>query len=741
MGFQAPPRKTPSALRRAAAAALAAVLAAALAVLALPAAAAEGGWDGTRTVEGRLIAAVGATGDLAEIAAGVELAMAPGWKTYWRSPGDAGLPPRLDWAGSSNLADADLRYPAPHRFTLFGLETFGYDGRVVLPVRLRPETPGAPLDLRLGLDLLVCSDICVPERLDLALALPAGPAAVGSAEAANLIARAEAAVPGDGVAHGLEIVRTGVAGSGPRPELVVVAAAREPFADPDLFAEPGSGGSGEEAGRVVFGPPRFAFSDDDRTLTVRLPLAEDLPDGVALAGLPVTLTLVDRGRAMETAAVVGGPLAGPLAAAARDPPADGPGAWLAMLATALLGGLILNLMPCVLPVLSLKLASVAGYAGRSPGEVRAGFLATAAGVLAAFAVLAAAVIGFREAGAAVGWGVQFQSPPFLVFMTAVVTLFACNLFGLFEVRLPGAVADAAARGSGTGKGTRHGLGHDFATGVFATLLATPCSAPFLGTAVGFALSRGPLEIAAIFAALGVGLALPYLAVAAVPAAARLLPRPGRWMAVLRRVMGLALAATAVWLLTVLDAAAGRPAAAAVGSAMLAAAAILWLRSRARGGRPRLAAGGAAAAVLLAAFAAPQALDRPPPSAPASVAQAVGWRPFDADAVAAEVAAGRTVFVDVTADWCVTCRVNKALVLDRAEVADALADPSVVAMRADWTRPDPAIAAFLRAHGRFGIPFNVAYGPGAPGGVELPELLTEGAVFQALAAARGAGPGS
>jgi suppressor for copper-sensitivity B len=727
MGFQGTPGRTYAALRRFAAAAFA------LACAAVPAAAAEGEWVRTATVEGRLISAAAAAGDLREIPAGIELAMAPGWKTYWRSPGDAGLPPRLDWSGSANLADAELRYPAPHRFTLFGLETFGYDGRVVLPVRLRPQSPGAPVDLRLGLDLLVCSDICVPERLDLALALPAGPAGgEGASDAANRIARAEAAVPGDGVAHGLSVVRTGVAGSGPRPDLVVVAAAREPFADPDLFVEPDVGGPD---GRVVFGPPRFAFSDDDRTLTVRLPLAEDLPAGASLAGLPVTLTLVDGGRSLEAEAVVGGPLAGPLAAGGRDAAPAGAGLWLAMLGTALLGGLVLNLMPCVLPVLSLKLASAAGYAGRSPGEVRAGFLATSAGILAAFAALAAAVIGFREAGAAVGWGVQFQSPAFLVFMTAVVTLFACNLFGLFEVRLPGAVAAAAARGGG---GDRHGLGHDFATGVFATLLATPCSAPFLGTAVGFALSRGPLEIAAIFAALGLGLALPYLAVAAVPSATRLLPRPGRWMAVLRRAMGLALAATAVWLVTVLDAAAGRPAAAAVGAAMLAVAAILWARSRAGAAMPRLAAGGAAAAVLLAAFAAPQALDRPPPAAAAEAGPAVGWRAFDADAIAAEVAAGRTVFVDVTADWCVTCKVNKALVLDRAVAAAALADPGVVAMRADWTRPDPAIAAYLRAHGRFGIPFNVAYGPGAPGGVELPELLTERAVLEALAAARGAG---
>jgi suppressor for copper-sensitivity B len=680
-----------------------------------PAGALEGAWAEGRDVRARLVAAIDGAGASADLPLGVEVVLRPGWKTYWRTPGDAGLPPRIDPAGSTNLADVAIRYPAPHRFTLFGLETFGYDGTVLFPLVASATAPGRPVDLRLGLDLLVCADICVPERLDLALTVPEGPATPDPA-VANRLARALSTVPGDGRAHGLEIRAVGAGGTDAAPEIVVVAAAREPFATPDVFVEPA-----DPAVRIMFGQPVVRFDDADRTAIIRLPVTDRGP-GIALADLPVVLTVVDGARAMEGRATV----------AAGDPaPPAGLALWLAMLGTALLGGLILNLMPCVLPVLSMKLASAAGYAGAERGAVRAGFLASAAGILVAFWILAAAVMGLKLAGGAVGWGLQFQSPLFLAAMTAVVTLFAANLAGLFEVPLPRVLADAAARG----QGGRPTLAGHFATGMFATLLATPCSAPFLGTAVSFALARGPYEIAAVFTALGVGLAIPYLAVAAVPATARLLPRPGRWAATLRRVLAVPLALTAVWLVTVLAVSAGEAAAAAVGIAMVAFVALMALRRRQALPGPRRLAGGVAALVLLGAFAAPAAFEDRAEAGRAVPTGVIPWRTFDRAGIAVEVAAGRTVFVDVTAEWCVTCRVNERFVLARTAVAAALGADGVVAMQADWTRPDPAIAAYLQANGRYGIPFYAVYGPRAPQGVLLGEIITESAVLAALAAAR------
>ncbi|MBF0130046.1 MAG: thioredoxin family protein, partial [Alphaproteobacteria bacterium] len=340
----------------------------------------------------------------------------------------------------------------------------------------------------------------------------------------------------------------------------------------------------------------------------------------------------------------------------------------AMLAVALLGGLVLNLMPCVLPVLSLKVLALIGHGGGESAQVRRSFIASAAGILFSFLVLAAATVAMKAAGSAVGWGIQFQHPLFLIIMVALLTLFAANLWGVFEFSMPHWMM-----GVGAGHGSPHSLGGHFLTGAFATLLSTPCTAPFLGTAIGFALARGPMEIVSIFTALGLGMASPYLAVAALPSLATRLPRPGRWMLRVKAFMGVLLAGTAVWLLTVLAALTG-------------------------GGEPQ---------------------------------RDGNWIPFDPSVLAREVAGGRNVFVDVTADWCVTCKVNKAAVIDRDEVTRRLREGGWIAMRADWTRPDDGIAAYLASFGRYGVPFNAVYGPGAPRGLALPELLTVDAVLAAM----------
>jgi suppressor for copper-sensitivity B len=394
-----------------------------------------------------------------------------------------------------------------------------------------------------------------------------------------------------------------------------------------------------------------------------------------------------------------------------------------MLAIALLGGFILNFMPCVLPVLSLKLLGIAGVGGRARTEVRVGLLAAAAGVIASFLVLAAASIALRQAGILIGWGVQFQQPLFLIFMMALVTLFAANLWGLFEFPLPSAIAQWG--GAGVGRGV---LGN-FAAGAFATLLATPCSAPFVGTAVGFAFAENAAVILAIFLALGIGLAAPYLAIAALPGLVAWLPRPGRWTIVLRRLLGLALAATALWLASVLRAEHGTVAALAALILMACVPLAFHLLRRLQTAR-----GAVVAALVALAFLIPEALPAPPPGpAPAGL-----WQPFDPGAIARLVAEGRTVFVDVTADWCLTCKLNERLAIDTPAVRRRLAAAGVVAMRADWTRPNGAIQRYLAGFGRYGIPFNAVYGPAVPHGRALPELLTPDEVASALDRSRKGG---
>ncbi len=396
-----------------------------------------------------------------------------------------------------------------------------------------------------------------------------------------------------------------------------------------------------------------------------------------------------------------------------------------MLALALLGGLILNAMPCVLPVLSIKVFSLVKHANLGRREVATAGIATTVGILASFWALAAAAVLARRAGAAVGWGLHFQQPAFVALLAVVVVLFSLNLWGIFEIQLPGRLATAA------GGGRREGIAGHFVTGLFATLMATPCSAPFLGTAVGFALGEPTAIVFAVFTAVGLGMAAPYLLLAAWPAAARLLPKPGAWMVRLKEVMGFLLAGAAIWLFYVLAQQVSAASLALVQLGLLLLALVVWLSRTARPGLQRAAAVTAVLAVaggtVWAAAAAPAARR----SVLAEPARGlIAWQPFERARAEQLAAAGTLVFVDVTADWCVTCKVNERLVLETPEVAGAFDRNGVVAMRADWTARDRAIGDFLAAHGRYGIPFYVLYRPGGETHV-FPELITRDLVIGAV----------
>ena len=664
-----------------------ATLLAALAVLLLPCiaradAAPESGAGNrveTEQSAARLVSAVMGTGTLATIPAGLQITLKPDWKTYWRSPGDAGFPPKITFDGSTNVASAVLRYPTPHRFELFGLETFGYKDEVVYPIAVTPAQPGQPIALRAHLRYLVCAQVCIPYEADLALDIPAGPSL--PSDLAPPINRFQAMVPGDGQGTGLKLLAARIDDAG---KLVAeVESDRQPFATPDLIVEgPGS---------LNFGKPVVALDGNHATLTLPIDHDTDVPHPLQAH---LTLTLTDGERGLESHAQLADLTPGPLkidqgapvgnAAAVAIPAGMSGPSLLLILGIALVGGLILNVMPCVLPVLILKLTSVLGHGGGEREHVRVSFLATAGGIATAFLVLAASLTGLKLAGHAVGWGIQFQQPIFLAVLVAICLVFAANLWGWFEVPLPSLAGDLAL--AADRRVVRHKMLGAFLTGVFATVLATPCSAPFVGTAIGFALARGPAEIFAIFLMMALGLALPYLAVAAVPHLAVTLPRPGRWMIWLKKLLGLSMAATAAWLIWVLAGQVG---------------------------------------VLRAV-----------PSVEATQDEAVPWQAFDPAAIPAMVASGKTVFVDVTADWCLTCKANKSLVIDQPPVSARLDQAGVVPMVADWTRPDPAIDRYLAQFDRYGIPLNVVYGPNAPNGIALPELLTSDAVLKAIQQAAG-----
>ena len=669
-------------------------------------------WEKGPKADVRLIAATTAVGELETLPLGIEVKLQDGWKTYWRSPGDAGIPPQVDFEGSTNVASADFRWPAPARFQYYDLETFGYSKEVVFPIDVALERPGEPAALRARVDMLICDDVCIPHTMNVSLDLPGGPAA--PSDHANLINQYSVRVPGDGSGVGLTFEAAAVSGSNTKPLLEVAFRGAVPFVNPDLLVE----GFEDHA----FSKPKFEITDGGMLVLARMNAEDIFGEGapVDLTAQPITLTLIDGARSMETQVT---PIPGPLAV-------DGATmhyvTLLSIIGLALIGGLILNLMPCVLPVLSIKLLSVVSHGGGDPTQVRLGFLATTAGIIVSFLALATLAVGVKAAGMAVGWGIQFQQPLFIIAIVVILTLFAANMWGLFEINLPGQVSDAAVKAS-----SGRSLTGNFFQGAFATLLATPCTAPFLGTSIGFALSRGASEIYAVFAALGVGMALPFILVAIFPALATKLPKPGPWMNWLKKFLALALVATAVWLLSVMGFQVSATAAFIVGGLMVAIAALFAIRHYVSPAMVR-AVPAAIVVIIAGAFATPatlSALNLNGDDAPSAVAS--DWAPFDRQAIAQLVAAGNVVFVDVTAEWCITCQVNKKRVLEVGDVAAALDSSKIITMRADWTKPSEEIANYLASFNRFGIPFNVVYGPNSPSGVVLPELLSNGAVFAAL----------
>jgi thiol:disulfide interchange protein DsbD len=683
----------------------------------------------------------------ASLRVGVLFELDPGWHLYWRNPGESGLATEL----ALEVEGAEvgpLAWPAPEAFEesdgLF--TTYGYAGAVLLGAEARLAPPRArPREVRAEARLLVCRVECIPAELSLARRVGA-PGAAGAprdagadAEVRALFAGAAASLPVAPEALGLELALE-VAPAAPR--------AGESFGAA-LSVRPCRGGAatGDCApprpvpGASAFIPERLEGVELDWLGTRELPGAAG---GFQLEFEGQAFEAVDarkaRLRGVLAVEAEGGrrhvavdlPLAPAPGARAGGAPVPAPAAPPALslgaaLLLALLGGLVLNAMPCVLPVLAIKVCALAGLAHGSRRALWHHGLAYAGGIALSMAALAGCVIALRAAGSAVGWGFQFQEPLFLAGVSALLVLLALNLFGVFQVNFHGgALASLGQEAAGARR--------SFFDGLLAVVLATPCSAPFLGTAVGFAFAAPGPAVLAVFLAIGLGLALPFLAVAASPGWARLLPRPGAWMLKLRAGLGFALLATVVWLLWLLGRSAGG-ADAVVGllATLVALGFAGWVYGALQGSprRPLRAAAGLALVATLALglnrVRLEEAAAGPGEAAPAPLGQ-----PYRAGAIGSERAAGRPVLAYFTADWCITCKVNEKLVLADERVRGELARLDVAVFRADWTRRDEAIRAELARHGRAGVPLYLVYAPGSAGEpLRLPELLTVQGVVEAL----------
>jgi suppressor for copper-sensitivity B len=657
------------------------------------------------------------------------VAIDPGWHVNSHTPTfEYLIPTELEIQVPAGWLPAVVQYPPAQKksFAFADVPLSVYDGDVVIQAKITVPAgtkPGVfPLRARLHYQACDHSQCLPPVTSESQLTLTVNTAAAGTPETAVDAGAKDAPSPRPLPGHTPANLGATGAEKPPRP----------PAGGGDRNSTTGDGhgtataGGGE--GTSPSGPVARGAAAEGPPGAAAGAAASAPPGRGAAAGTPDATT----------------PGPPPVPAAAR--PAPRPGSLAAMLLIAVLGGLILNLMPCVLPVVSLKVFGLMRAGSHGRGEVVRSALAIAAGILVSFAALAALAVAAAAAGAAVGWGVQFQRPGFVAFLTVVVILFCLNLWGLFEIPLPRPLAHLG------GTATREGLAGHFVSGLFATLMATPCSAPFLGTAIGFALAQPAPIVFAIFLAAGTGLALPYLLLAAAPGAARFLPRPGAWMETVRGIMGFLLAASAVWLLYVLSAQVSPERLATFEVGLLLVALFTWLRHRTLTGGPaahRAAGAGlaafAVAAVVLAAGgsgadASGGGLGGGNGSRLAAQGKAsglIGWVAFDRAKAESLAAAGQLVFVDVTADWCFTCKVNERLVLDTPEIAAAFATHHVLPMRADWTNRNDAITRFLADNGRYGIPFYLLYRPGREPFV-FSELPSKTAILAALDAAAGLG---
>lgn len=664
---------------------------------------------------------------------GLRIQHIPHWHTYWRNPGDSGLPTVIDWQLPAGAGIGEIEWPAPKRLPIGPLVNYGYEDELLLPARLTAPAdarPGQDLVVRASAQWLVCKDVCIPENGNFELRLPVVAAGTqpGSTSASALFERAAAlrSVPLQGWTadlqqQGRELLLTLQAdGSQPLPAAL-----------PDLQVFPYAEQVIDPAVHELYRTPRGYALKMKLMADAKLP---DRLDGIAVAQSGSGAAFAAAGPSVEFSApwrqvaqlgwpegakpVTGQPATlGGAGSAART-------GLLAALALAFAGGMLLNLMPCVFPVLSIKLLGLTKQA-QAPSALRGHALAYGGGVLLTFLALAGVLIGLQAAGSAVGWGFQLQEPGVVFVLALLFMAIGLNLMGTLEFAnlLPQRVLRWDARSP---------AGDAFAAGVLAVVAASPCTAPFMGAALGYALTQSAGAALLVFGALGVGMALPYMLLTVLPGWRQRLPRSGPWMLHLRQGLAFPMFATAVWLLWVLGQQAGVGAMARVLMAVVGLGLLVWAAGIG-GTRGWLGKSlGAAAIVGLLVWSWPSALPADAPRAEAALAAEAGtWLPYD-EAVLADLAVqGKPVFVDFTAAWCVSCQVNKRLVLHTTETQRAFAAADVTLMQADWTRRDPVITQALARLGRNGVPVYVLFRPGREP-LLLPEILSPANVRDALA---------
>ncbi|WP_019614941.1 protein-disulfide reductase DsbD family protein [Psychromonas ossibalaenae] len=634
------------------------------------------------------------------------------WKTYWRSPGEGGVAPSFDFSQSDNISDFSWVWPAPKRYPVLGVETLGYKHEVNFPITLQVQNPAEPVLLKGIMTMSSCTNICVLTDYDVELNFNVEDLHIDN-DALFAFNQGIGAVPMKLDQQAVKDKTTSSTVSAYRSywdaenqTLLVQVDNQSGWFSPDVFID----SQNSELAEVSYSAPEIKISDKQLTAKIT---TSSWTGPVDLADKSINITVVDKDLAVELSTT-------PSVQAIVFESSS----IVSMFLIALLGGLILNIMPCVLPVLGMKLSSVISAHGIERSQIRKQFFASAAGILTSFWLLAGFLLILKFSGQALGWGIQFQSPYFITVMVVITALFAANMLGLFEIQLPSGMQTWLAT-----KGGHSYLGH-YMQGMFATLLATPCSAPFLGTAVAFALGASNLELLTIFSALGLGMAFPWILIALFPAIALRLPKPGKWMNSVKTLFALMILITCYWLLSLLTVFIGTGITLLTG--LVLTVILLVLIARKRGKKVLITV----LASLLAASVSGMIIASLTTSKWVQPLAQLDWTVLDTNVIDQQIKQGNIVFVDVTADWCITCKANKIGVLLQDPVYSALQGEQVMTMKGDWTVPSQDVTDYLQSYGRFGVPFNIVYGPGAPQGLPLATILTTDEVLSAIQQARG-----
>ena len=645
---------------------------------------------------------------------GLLLRMAPGWHTYWKFSGDAGLPTEMKWKLPPGWKVGEILWPIPLKTIDPGdIETYGYENEVLLMQEITPPSKIDDSSAKLSTEAnwLVCEKICIPGGATLQLDLPV--ASTSQPANTDVFARYRRLLPQNLARPDVARADWSRVGSDLRLKIASETLAKYPAVD--FYPLPEQ--------ETIVGHPAVQ-SRNNNEIVFRIPLESAPKDLSSMAGLVVFSQQPngdDRAAWQITSA--------PALSASRPAPARGVFTFLLF---GFLGGIILNLMPCVLPVISLKIFGFVQQAGQSRQKIFRSGIAFTIGIFAWFLALAVLLIALKGAGRDVTWGgFQFTNPYFVLALSVIVLVFALNLFGVFEISLPQPVTRNLLSTS-----ERKDLLGSFFQGVFATVLATPCTAPFLGTALGFAFTQSAAIILAMFIAIAAGMSAPYLLLSAQPAWLRFLPRPGPWMLHVKQFMGFLLFATLLFLLYVVGAQRGLEGAIWASCFLLVLSVACWMK-----GAFVVPTASAVKRIVVLVLMLLLVIgsgvyfigDKFQSAKIASLDSQIrgDWQPFTPERLQTELEQGRTVFVDFTAAWCLTCKFNEASVLEAQDVREAFQRHGIVKLKADWTNGDPVITKLLQKFGRPGVPLYVLYPAKNEEPIVFPEVLTKGMILDKL----------